>query len=144
MSTAFNPEIAALREKVEEHGKELAEMRGTVNQLNKIISTSVRQSIWQLIALIVTLLVAIGGGLAYQTSMIDKRFEQFEKRFEQSNKNFGERFDQSDKNFGDGFEQLEKRIGDRFEQLEKRIDQSEKNITARFEDLNQEVRARRK
>ncbi|HZM87060.1 MAG TPA: hypothetical protein VFF31_11095 [Blastocatellia bacterium] len=122
MSTAFNPEIAALREKVEEHGKELAEMRGTVNQLNKIISTSVRQSIWQLIALIVTLLVAIGGGLAYQTTMIDKRFEQFEKRFEQSDKNFG----------------------DRFEQLEKRIEQSEKNITARFEDLKQEVRARRK
>ena len=25
MSTTFNPEIAALREKVEEHGKELAE-----------------------------------------------------------------------------------------------------------------------
>jgi len=93
MSTAFNPEIAALREKVEEHGKELAEMRGTVNQLNKIVSASVRQSIWQLIALIVSLCVTIAGGLAYQGSMIDKRFEQIEKRIEQSEQNITARFE---------------------------------------------------
>ena len=97
-------------------------MRGTVNQLNKIVSASVRQSIWQLIALIVSLCVTIAGGLAYQGSMIDKRSEQIEKRFEQSDKNFSERF----------------------EMLEKQIEQSEKNITARFEDLKQEVRAQRK
>jgi predicted PurR-regulated permease PerM len=122
MSTTLNPEIAALRDKVEEHGKELAEMRGTVNQLNKIVSASVRQSIWQLIAVIVTLLVAIGGGLAYQTSAIDKRIEQMEKS---SNMRF---------------EMIEKQ----FEQVEKRVDQSEKNIIARFEDLKQEVRTQRK
>jgi len=68
-------------------------MRGTVNQLNKIVSASVRQSIWQLIALILTLLVAIGGGLAYQTSMIQKRIEQVEKRIEQSEKNITARFE---------------------------------------------------
>jgi F0F1-type ATP synthase membrane subunit b/b' len=122
MNTTFNPEIAALREQVEGYGKELAEMRGTVNQLNKIVSASVRRSVWQLIALLVSLCVTIAGGLAYQGSVMDKRYEQIERRFEQSDKNFG----------------------DRFEQLEKRIDQSEKNITARFEDLKQEVRAQRK
>ena len=122
MSTTFNPEIAALRDKVEEHSKELAEMRGTVNQLNKIVSASVRQSVWQLIAVIVTLLVAIGGGLAYQTSAIDKRIEQLERS---SNTRF---------------EMIEKQ----FERVEKRIDQSEKNIVARFEDLKQEVRSQRK
>jgi F0F1-type ATP synthase membrane subunit b/b' len=122
MSTTFNPEIAALRKEVEGYGKELAEMRGTVNQLNKIVSASVRQSIWQLIALLVGLCVTIAGGLAYQGSVMDKRYEQIEKRFEQSDKTFGNRFDQ----------------------LEKRIEQSEKNITARFEDLKQEVRAQRK
>src|SRR4029453_5137036 len=122
MSTTLNPEIAALREKVEAHGKELAEMRGTVNQLNKIVSASVRQSVWQLSAVIVSLWVNIGGGLAYQGNMIEKRFEQIEKRFEQSDKNFGHRF----------------------EQLEKNIEQFEKNITARFEDLKEEVRAQRK
>jgi F0F1-type ATP synthase membrane subunit b/b' len=126
MSTTFNPEIADLREKVEGCVKELAEMRGTVNQLNKIIGATVRQSIWQLIALIVTLLVAIGGGLAYQTSVMDKRYEQIEKRIEQSEKNMTGRF-----------EDFEKNITGRFEDFEK-------NITARFEDLKQEVRAQRK
>ncbi len=48
MSTTFNPEIAALRDKVEEqHTKELAEMRGNLHQLDKIIGATVRQSIWQ-------------------------------------------------------------------------------------------------
>ena len=115
MSTTVNPEIAALRDKVEEHGKELAEMRGSVHQLDKIIGATVRQSIWQLIALIVSLCLAIAGGLAYQTSVIDKRFEQIDKRIGQSERN----------------------INARFEDLEK-------NITARFEDLKQEVRAQRK
>lgn len=93
MSTTVNPEIAALRDKVEEHGKELAEMRGTVHQLDKIIGATVRQSIWQLIALIVSLCLAIAGGLAYQTNVIDKRFEQIEKRIEQSEKNITGRFE---------------------------------------------------
>jgi F0F1-type ATP synthase membrane subunit b/b' len=126
MSTTVNPEIAALRDKVEEHGKELAEMRGSVHQLDKIIGATVRQSIWQLIALIVSLCLAIAGGLAYQTNVIDKRFEQIEKRIEQSEKNISARFEQSEKN-----------ISARFEDLER-------NITSRFEDLKQEVRAQRK
>ena len=115
MSTTLNPEITALREKVEAQGMELAEIRGSVHQLDKIIGATVRQSIWQLIALMGTLLVAIAGGLAYQTSSIDKRIEQ-----------------------------MERSLNTRFEMIEKQIEQSEKNITARFEDLKQEVRAQRK
>ena len=122
MSTTLNPEVAALRDKVEEHGKELAEMRGSLNQLNNIVNASVRQSIWQLIALIVSLCISIAGGLAYQGNMIDKRLADQGIMIDQ-------RLDQFEK---------------RFEQLEKRIDMSEKNITARFEDLKQEVRAQRK
>ena len=132
MST-LNPEIAALRERIEAQGKELAEIRGSVHQLDKIIGATVRQSIWQLIALMVTLLVAIGGGLAYQTSMIDKRFDQFEKRFVQS-----------DKNSGDRFEQIEKRIEQSERNMTQRFEDFEKNMAARFDDLKQEVRARRK
>ncbi|HXU36100.1 MAG TPA: hypothetical protein VN937_07020 [Blastocatellia bacterium] len=49
-------------------------MRGTVNQLNRIVSDSVRHSIWQLIALLITLFVAIAGGLAYLTTSIDNPF----------------------------------------------------------------------
>lgn len=93
MSTTLNPDIAALREKVEAQGVELAEIRGNVHQLDKIIGATVRQSIWQLIALIVTLFVAIAGGLTYQTIMIDKRIEAIEKRIDQSEKNITARFD---------------------------------------------------
>src|SRR5438552_13709550 len=136
MSTTFNPEIAALRDKVEEHTKELAEMRGNLHQLDKIIGATVRQSIWQLIAVIVTLLVAIAGGLAYQTSAIDKRIEQMERssntRFEMIEK----RIDESARNMTSRFEDLEKNMTSRFEDLEK-------NMGARFEDLKQEVRARK-
>ena len=126
MSTTVNPEIASLREKVEAQGMELAEIRGSVYQLDKIIGATVRQSIWQLIALIVSLCVAIAGGLAYQTSAINKRIEHMETssntRFEMLEK----RIDQSEKNMTVRFEDLEK------------------NLTARFEDLKQEVRAQRK
>ena|SRR2546425_1087603 len=126
MSTTLNPEIAALREKVQEQGMELAEIRGSVHQLDKIIGATVRQSIWQLIALIATLLVAIAGGLAYQTIAIDKRIEQMEK-------SSNTRFEMIEKRI----EQSEKNITARFEDLEK-------NMTARFEDLKQEVRSQRK
>ena len=106
MSTTFNPEIAALRKEVESYGKELAEMRGTVNQLNKTVNASVRQSIWQIIALIVSLCVTIAGGLAYQGSMNDKRFEQFEKSLEQIER----RIDQSEKNITARFEDLKQEV----------------------------------
>ena len=38
-------------------------------------------------------MLSIGGGLAYQTSMIEKRIEQVEKRIEQSEKNITARFE---------------------------------------------------
>ena len=118
MSRTFNPEIAELRDKVEGCIRELAELRGTVNQLNTTVHATMRQSIWQLIALIVSVCMTVGGGLAFQVHLFEKRFEQLDKRFEQVDK--------------------------RFEQVEKRIELSEKNISARFEDLKQEVRAQRK
>lgn len=96
------------------------------NQLNSIVSNCVRQSIWQLIALLVTLFVAIAGGLAYLTTSIDKRIEQMEQS---SNTRF---------------EMLEKRIDQSERNMTGRLEDLEKNITARFEDLKQEVRAQRK
>ena len=55
MSTTFHPDVAALRKELEGYGMELAEMRGSVNQLSQIVNASVRQSVWQLIALIISL-----------------------------------------------------------------------------------------
>lgn len=122
MNSVINPEVAALREKVEAQGKELmtqakeiSELRGGLQQLDKIVGATTRQSIWLLIALVISLCGAIVGGLTYQTIMIDKRLEQIERNHNQ-----------------------------RFEELEKRIEISEKNILTRFENLKQEVRAQRK
>ena len=93
MSATINPEIASLREKVEAQGSQIAELRGSLQQLDKIVGVTTRQSIWQLIALVISLCAAIVGGLAYQTAMIDKRIEQVEKRIELSEKNMTARFD---------------------------------------------------
>jgi septation ring formation regulator EzrA len=122
MSATFNPELASLREKVEAQGSQIAELRGGLQQLDKIVGATTKQSVWQLIALVVSLCAAIVGGLAYQTTMIDKRIDQIDKRIEQVEK----RIELSEKN------------------MSARMDQFEKNITARFEDLKQEVRAQRK
>ena len=80
MSTTVNPEIAALRDKVEEHGKELAEIQASLNRLIKTVRASVRQAIWQAIALFISLSITIASGLAYQTSVLNYRFEQIERR----------------------------------------------------------------
>ncbi len=115
MSTTINPEITSLRERIEAQSREIAELRGNIQQLDKIVSATTRQSIWQLIVLVVSLCSAVVGGLAYQTTMIDKRMEQIEKRIELTERN-----------------------------LNVRIDAVEKNLATRFEDLKQEVRAQRK
>ena len=130
MSATVNPEIAALREQVSQQGRDISELRGGLQQIDKIVSATTRQSIWQLIALVISLSAAIVGGLAYQTNMIDKRIEQLERsvhnEIQQTDKNLRAQIEQSDKN------------------LRAQIEQTEKNMTTRFEDLKQEVRARRK
>jgi hypothetical protein len=118
----FNLELATLRERVDAQykelmiqGKEIYELRGNLQQLEKIVSASARQSIWQMIAMIVTLSGSVIGALAYQTHMIDKRFEQMDKRIDSVEKN-----------------------------LANRIDFLEKNLNGRFEDFKQEIRAQHK
>ena len=126
MSTTVNPEIAALRDKIEEHGKELAEIQSSLNRLIKTVRASVCQAIWQSIALFISLCVTIVGGLAYQTSVLNNRFEQIEKGWEESDKRFAERSKLSEEN------------------LKTHLEQSERNRTARFGNLKQEIRSRRK
>ncbi len=133
MNTTINPEFTVLQEKVENQGKELvaqskeiAEMRGGLQQLDKIVGATTRQSIWQLIALLATLCVTILGAMIYLTNTIEKRFEQIEKNQLLHREAIENRIDQSEKNMNMRFEQFER------------------NITARFDDLKQEVRARRK
>ena len=80
MSTTLNPEIAALRKTVEQHDKLIAETRASLERLNKIIRASIRNAVWQSIALFISLSITIAAGLAYQTIVLNNRFEQLEKR----------------------------------------------------------------
>lgn len=144
MHNLGTPEFIALKEKVEAHDVAIAEMRGSLQQLEKIVTATARQSVWQLIALVITLSGVIVGGLAYQSSMLEKHFDQLER-------NSNQRFDAIEKRFDaieNRFEHSESNFSARFEQVEKnfnaRLDQSERNINSRFEDLKQEVRASRK
>ena len=102
------------------------EIRGSLNQLNEIVRATARQAVWQSIALVISLCMTIAGRLAYQTRVLDNRFEQIEERWGESEKKFAARSELSEKN------------------LNTHTEQSEKNMTVRFEDPKQEVRAQRK
>jgi hypothetical protein len=126
MSATSNPEIAALWKEVEQLAKEIAEVRATLNRLIKTVRSNIRQAVWQSIALFISLCITVAGGLAYQTSVLNRRFAQMEKGWEESDKRFAERSKLSEEN------------------LKTYLEQSERNRTARFGNLKQEVRARRK
>src|SRR4030095_16277875 len=144
MHNIGTPEFIALKEKVDSHDMAIAEIRGSLQPLEKIVTATARQSVWQLIALVITLSGVILGGLAYQSASLEKRFDQMEKRFDQMERSTNARFEQVNARF----DQSQKYMNTRFDQMEKnfneRMEQSEKNINTRFEDLKQEVRASRK
>ena len=126
MPTTSDPEIAALWETLEQHDKEIAEFRGSLNRLNRIVRASLRQAVWQSIALAISIGIAMVSGLAYQTRVLNNRFDQIEKSWQESDKRFAERSELSERNF------------------HTYIEQSEKNWTARMDDLKQKVPVRRK
>ncbi len=83
MNTMINPEYAELRREVDAHAREIAELRGNVQQLDKLASSTNRQSTLQIAAIVISLCLTIGGGLYFQTNAIDRRIEQLEKRLDE-------------------------------------------------------------
>lgn len=118
----IEPEISELRSKGEAQAREVSELRGSFQQLDKTVNAASRQTIWQFIALLATLFIAIAGGLVYQTNMIDRRMELLER------------------NQAIHYQALK----DQNQVLKDQIIQLEKNFNTRFEDLKQEVRANRR
>lgn len=112
-----DPGIVELRRQVETQGKEIAEIRGNVQQLDKLASTTSRQSTLQIAAIVISLCLTMAGGLYYQTTTIDRRLEQLEKRLDG-------RADQ---------------LGQRADGLEKRMERIERNL----DELNKELRQQR-
>ncbi|MGH9842253.1 MAG: hypothetical protein ACREEM_26175 [Blastocatellia bacterium] len=120
MNGTINLEIAELRQRVdtqakelEIQGKEIAEIRGNVHQIDKLVSSINRQSTLQIAAIVISLCLTIAGGLYFQTTTLEKRFDQIEKRFDS----------------------IEKRM----DGIERRMDRIERNL----DDLNKELRAQR-
>ncbi|MGH9835396.1 MAG: hypothetical protein ACREBD_27920 [Blastocatellia bacterium] len=101
MNTTLDPEFTMLREKVERQGREIAELRATVQQLDRTASDTSRQTIWQFVIFTVTMVIAVTGSIvgasAYQTEALRRemnvRFEAMEKRVEQTEKNLTDRFE---------------------------------------------------
>jgi uncharacterized protein (DUF697 family) len=112
MNTTLDPEFTVLRDKVESQGREIAELRATVQQLGRTASDTSRQTIWQFVIFTVTMVIAVPGSIvgasAYQTEALRRemnvRFEAMEKRTEQSEKNLITRIEQSEKNLTTRFE----------------------------------------
>ncbi|MFY9609212.1 MAG: hypothetical protein WAU45_11445 [Blastocatellia bacterium] len=126
MSAPFNPEIASLWRTAEQLDKEIAEIRARLNRLNKIVRANICQAVWQSIALFIGLGMTVAGGLAYQTSVLNNRFEQIEKRWEESDKRFAASSESAEKN------------------LTTLIEESETNEAHPVDNLKQQVRPRRK
>jgi DNA repair exonuclease SbcCD ATPase subunit len=126
MTSSSNPEIAELWEKVEQLDKEIAEVRASINRLNKIVRANIRQAVWQSIVLFISVCLAVAGGLAYQTSVLNKRFAQMEKDWKESDRRFAERSKLSEEN------------------LKTYLEQSEKNRTTPSDNLKPKVRVPRK
>lgn len=105
--------------KIESENRELRErilvLEARHEELSRKANSYTMQTTWQFIAFAITVVVALLGAGYYQTTVLDKRIDQVEKRLEQ-----------------------------RIDQIDKRMDQMEKNMNARFEDLRQVVLADRK
>ena len=126
MTSSSNSEIAELWEKLEQLDKEIAEVRASINRLNNIVRANIRQAVWQSIAVFISVCMAVAGGLAYQTSVLNRRFAQMEKGWEESDRRFAERSKRSE------------------ESLKTYLEQSEKNRITASDNLKPKVRVRRK
>ncbi len=90
MNGAINPEFSELRQRQETQAIEIAELRGNMQQIDKIVSASNRQSTLQIAAIVITLCLTIAGGLYFQTNAINRNVEQLEKRMERVERNLDE------------------------------------------------------
>ena len=105
--------------KIESENRELRErllvLEAKHEEVSRKANGFVVQTTWQFIAFAITMVVTVLGAVYYQTTTLDKRIEQVEKRLEQ-----------------------------RIDQLDSKINSVEKSLNARFEDLRQVVLADRK
>ncbi len=69
-----------------------------MQQIDKIVSATNRQSTLQIAAIVISLCLTIAGGLYFQTNAIDWRIEQLEKRLDGNTGQLGQRMERIERN----------------------------------------------
>jgi prefoldin subunit 5 len=105
--------------KIEAENRELRErvlvLEAKHEEVSRRANSFTTQTTWQFISFAITMVITVLGAVYYQTTVLDKRLDQVERRLEQ-----------------------------RIDQLDGKINSVEKSLNARFEDLRQVVLADRK
>lgn len=113
-----NPEITDLRERYNDLQAKYERLTERVAKTEGRVSDNTKQTIWQFAIFMIGMATLVFAILNYQTSMIERRFEDLNKRA------------------GAG----ETNLNGRLDTIERRMDRIEKNL----DDLNKELRAQRK
>ncbi len=111
----INPEISELKAQNYAQDARIAALEARLAQSEEAVRSAPRQTIWQLLAIVISNAVIIVGALTVQYNILDRRIDQVEK-------NLSQRIDAVEKN------------------LNQRIDLSERSMDKGFEDFKQEVR----
>lgn len=93
----INPQMHDLELRVHDLQLDFAKLQVEMSEVKRTASDTTRQTIWQFVIFTVTMLLALGGAIKYQTDVLQRemnlRFEAMEKRIEQSEKNLSARFE---------------------------------------------------
>lgn len=111
-----NPEISEIKAQNYAQDARIASLEARLAQYEDAARMTPRQTVWQLLGIVVSNAVIIIGALTVQYNILDRRIDQVER-------NLNQRIDAVEKTLG------------------QRIEQSEKNMDKRFEDFKQEVRS---
>ncbi|MGH9838984.1 MAG: hypothetical protein ACREEM_09380 [Blastocatellia bacterium] len=113
-----NPEITELRQKQSEMQEKQERQAERIARIEGRVSDNNKQTIWQFAIFMIGMATLVFAILNYQTNVIEKRFDDTNKRIES----------------------LERNQNSRMDTLERRMDRIEKSL----DDLNKELRARQK
>ena len=86
-----NPEITELRQKYELLNERIARVEGRTSDVAK-------QTIWQFVIFMVGVAGLVIGLVNYQNSVLEKRFDEINKRIEQGNKDLSARLERVERN----------------------------------------------
>jgi len=78
----INPRLTDLEEKSKNLRERIIALEAKHEELSRKVTRFASQIIWQSISFAVIMIVTVLGAMSYQTSILDKRIDQIEKRLE--------------------------------------------------------------